>query len=114
MVQQIKQILANVLPIALGAATGLGAAIYTKRKKSSQEATAECHFEFPESKIRNPMEEQTEVPESKIRNSMEEQKTEIPDSKIRIPMEETFLDIKDATVSAAKKILPNPEDSKKD
>ena len=99
MVQQIKQITANVLPIALGAATGLGAAIYTKRKKSSQEATAECHFEFPE---------------SKIRNSMEEQKTEIPDSKIRIPMEKTFLDMKDATISAAKKILPNPEDSKKD
>ena len=114
MVQQIKQILANVLPIALGAATGLGSAIYTNRKKSSQEAAAESQFEFPESKIRNPMEEQTEVPESKIRNSMEEQKNEIPDSKIRIPMEETFLDIKDATVSAAKKILPNPEDSKKD
>ena len=114
MVQQIKQILANVLPIALGAATGLGAAIYTKRKKSSQETSAECQFEFPESKIRNPMEEKTEVPESKIRNSMEEQKTEIPDSKIRIPMEETFLDMKDATISAAKKILPNPEDSKKD
>ena len=95
MVQQIKQILANVLPIALGAATGYGAAIYTNRKKSSQE----CHFEFPE---------------SKIRNSMEEQKTEIPDSKIRIPMEETFMNMKDATISAAKKILPNPEDSKKD
>ena len=115
MAEQFKQIFANamrgrVLPIALAAAAGYGAAIYTNRKKSSQE----CQFEFPESKIRNPMEEQTEVPESKIRNSMEEQKTEIPDSKIRIPMEETFLDIKDATISAAKKILPNPEDSKKD
>ena len=107
MAEQFKQIFANamrgrVLPIALAAAAGYGAAIYTNRKK------------FPESKIRNPMEEQTEVPESKIRNSRDEQKTEIPDSKIRIPMEKTFLDMKDATISAAKKILPNPEDSKKD
>ena len=118
MAEQFKHILANamrgrVLPIALAAATGAvtGAGICMNWQKSSQVVANECPFEVPESKIRSPV-EQTEVPDSKIRIPVEQ--TEIPDSKIRIPMEETFLDMKDATISAAKKIFQNPEDSKKD